>query len=235
LGKENSLKLIRMKKYCKVKTRVANLYKTSSFKSELVTQAIQNEILEIQDEDKNWYKVRQWDNYESWIHSFYVTEMNVTETFNYFHPYSLNIENVKFINKRFKSKKFFSDNNLINTAKEFLGIPYLWGGKSYIGFDCSGFVQTVFFDFGIDLPRDSYQQINYEGLVEIKYSEVQAGDLLFFLDNKHVNHVAISIGNEEIIHSSGYVKIEKLKENKELYQKLYKVMSIRSLNELVYE
>ncbi len=224
-----------MKKYCKVKTRVANLYKTSSFKSELVTQAIQNEILEIQDEDKNWYKVRQWDNYESWIHSFYVTEMNVTETFNYFHPYSLNIENVKFINKRFKSKKFFSDNNLINTAKEFLGIPYLWGGKSYIGFDCSGFVQTVFFDFGIDLPRDSYQQINYEGLVEIKYSEVQAGDLLFFLDNKHVNHVAISIGNEEIIHSSGYVKIEKLKENKELYQKLYKVMSIRSLNELVYE
>ena len=59
--------------------------------------------------------------------------------------------------------------------------------------------------------------------------------LIPFLDNKNVNHVAIFIGNEEIIHSSGYVKIEKLKENKELYQKLYKVMSIRSLNELVYE
>jgi len=96
-------------------------------------------------------------------------------------------------------------------------------------------VQTVFFTFGIKLPRDSYQQMDYKGLVEIKYPKAQVGDLLFFLDNKHVNHVAISIGNEEIIHSSGYVKIEKLKENKELYQKLYKVMSIRSLNELVYE
>ena len=212
-----------MNKYCKVKTRVANLYKTSSFKSELVTQAVQNEILEVQDQCKNWYKVRQWDNYESWVHSFYILDID--------NENNLNTKNIN----RPKSKKKFSDSNLINVAKEFLGVPYLWGGKSHFGFDCSGFVQTIFFDFGIGLPRDSYQQINYEGLVEIKYSQSQVGDLLFFLDNKNVNHVAISIGNEEIIHSSGYVKIEKLKENKELYQKLYKVMSIRSLNELVYE
>ena len=212
-----------MIKYCKVKTRVANLYKTSSFKSELVTQAVQNEILEVQDQDKNWYKVRQWDNYESWIHSFYILHIDNEDNLN-----------KKLINK-LKSKKKFSPNTLIDTAKEFLGTPYLWGGKSHFGFDCSGFVQTIFFDFGIELPRDAYQQINYQGLVEINYSEVQVGDLLFFLDNKNVNHVAISIGNEEIIHSSGCVKIEKLKENKELYQKLYKVMSIRSLNELVYE
>ena len=206
-----------MNKTCIVKTSVANLYNGSSFKSELVTQALYHEKLLILDQDKNWYKVRQWDNYESWIHSFYIFNID-----------NENDLEVTFASK-FKSKKKFSDNNLIDIAKEFLDIPYLWGGKSRFGFDCSGFVQTVFLTFGIKLPRDSYQQMDYEGLVEIKYSEAQVGDLLFFLDNKNVNHVAISIGNEEIIHSSGYVKIEKLKENKELYKKLYKIMSIKNI------
>ena len=212
-----------MNKTCIVKTSVANLYNASSFKSELVTQALYHEKLLILDQDKNWYKVRQWDNYESWIHSFYVIDIDAEDNLD------------TSLIRESKSNKKFSDNNLIDTAKEFLDIPYLWGGKSRFGFDCSGFVQTVFFTFGIKLPRDSYQQMDYKGLVEIKYPKAQVGDLLFFFDNKHVNHVAISIGNEEIIHSSGYVKIEKLKENKELYQKLYKVMSIRSLDELVYE
>ena len=206
-----------MNKTCIVKTSVANLYNSSSFKSELVTQALYHEKLLILDQDKNWYKVRQWDNYESWIHSFYV--FNIDDE---------NDLETTFTSKS-KPKKKFSDNNLIDIATEFLDIPYLWGGKSRFGFDCSGFVQTVFFTFGIELPRDSYQQMDYKGLVEIKYSDAQVGDLLFFLDNKNVNHVAISIGNEEIIHSSGYVKIEKLKENKELYQNLYKVMSIKKI------
>ena len=61
-----------MNKTCLVKTSVANLYKTSSFKSELVTQALHNERLIILEQNQNWYKVRQWDDYESWIHSFYI-------------------------------------------------------------------------------------------------------------------------------------------------------------------
>ena len=203
-----------MNKTCLVKTSVANLYKTSSFKSELVTQALHNERLIILEQNQNWYKVRQWDDYESWIHSFYIHKID-------------DKNNIK--SEDFSKPKNFSDNNLIDTVQELLNIPYLWGGKSQLGFDCSGFVQTVFKTFGIYLPRDSYQQLDYEGLVEIDYSEAQVGDLLFFADNKNVNHVAICIGNEEIIHSSGYVKIEKLKENKELYQNLYKVMSIKKI------
>ena len=100
---------------------------------------------------------------------------------------------------------------------------------SELGFDCSGFIQTVFKSFGIRFPRDSHQQMEYNGLLEIEYSDAQVGDLLFFADNKIVIHVAICIGNEEIIHSSGYVKIEKLKENQKLYNNLYKIMSIRNL------
>ena len=203
-----------MNKTCLVKTSVANLYKTSSFKSELVTQALHNERLIILEQNQNWYKVRQWDDYESWIHSFYIHKID-------------DKNNIK--SEDFSKPKNFSDNNLIDTVQELLNIPYLWGGKSQLGFDCSGFVQTVFKTFGIYLPRDSYQQLDYEGLVEIDYSEAEVGDLLFFSDNKIVNHVAICLGNEEIIHSSGYVKIEKLKENKELYQNLYKVMSIKKI------
>ena len=204
-----------MNKTCLVKTSVANLYKTSSFKSELVTQALHNERLIILEQSQNWYKVRQWDDYESWIHSFYIYKIDDKNSIK---------------SEDFSKPKNFSDNNLIDTAQELLNIPYLWGGKSQLGFDCSGFVQTVFKTFGIYLPRDSYQQMNYKGLIEIKYSEACVGDLVFFSDdNKNVNHVAICIGNGEIIHSSGYVKIEKLKKNKELYQKLYKVMSIKKI------
>ncbi len=201
-----------MDKYCFVKTSVANLYKNPSFKSELVTQAIYLEKLLILDQENNWYQVKQWDGYESWVHCFYLS-------FDY--------------NDSDKADKDiilkFSKSNLINKAKEFLDVPYLWGGKSSLGFDCSGFVQTVFKALNIDLPRDSSQQIKHQDLVEINYSKLEVGDLLFFSENKTVNHVAICIGNEEIIHSSGCVKIEKLKENKELYQKLYKTMSIRNI------
>ena len=197
-----------MHKYILVKTSIANLYKTPSFKSELVTQAIYGEKLLILEQDNNWYKVRQWDNYESWVHSFYLSSST-----------HLAIDKIKQ----------FSKNNLIDTAKFFLNVPYLWGGKSQLGFDCSGFVQTVFKSFGIYLPRDSYQQMEYENLIEIKYSDLKVGDLLFFADNKIVNHVAICIGNQEIIHSSGCVKIEQLNKNKELYKKLYKIMSIRNI------
>ena len=172
-------------------------------------------------EKKKWYQVKQWDGYESWIHSFYLFDSD-----------EINVASEKLYDPNYMQLapyKKFSNSSLINKSKEFLGTPYLWGGKSSLGFDCSGFVQTVFKVFNIDLPRDSSQQIKHQDLVEINYSKVEAGDLLFFSENKTVNHVAICIGNEEIIHSSGYVKIEKLKENKELYEKLYKAMSIKNL------
>jgi len=213
-----------MNKIASVEPSVANLYKAPSFQSELVTQAFERERLLILDQNKNWYKVRQWDNYESWIHSFYIGDIEESK----------DEPDYRWGRNRATARRWFSNKRLINEAKFYLDVPYLWGGKSEFGFDCSGFVQTVFYNFIVRLPRDSHQQMNHEGLVEIKYSEAQVGDLLFFSDdNKNVNHVAISIGNGEIIHSSGYVKIEKLEENKELYKKLYKVMSIRKLEKII--
>tara|TARA_B110001454_G_C12640177_1_gene400850 strand:- start:316 stop:933 length:618 start_codon:yes stop_codon:yes gene_type:complete len=202
-----------MNKYCVVKTIVANLYKEPSFTSELVTQALIKEKLYILEEQGNWYKVKQWDNYESWIQKFYLMDMNSDLSIGWD---KLNI------NKK-------SINELISYAKSFIGAPYLWGGKSSLGFDCSGLVQTIFKMSGINMPRDASQQVLRKNLSEINYTAIQPGDLLFFIENNNVNHVAIYLGNEEIIHSSGHVKIEKLKENKELYKKLYKTMSVNNL------
>jgi hypothetical protein len=116
-----------------------------------------------------------------------------------------------------------SENNLVSTAKLFMGIPYLWGGTSAKGLDCSGFTKTVFFMNGIILPRDASQQVNVGELVntEKDFSNLLPGDLLFFGrkavgDKKEkVTHVAIYIGNGEYIHSAGRVRINSLKKEEE--------------------
>ena len=200
-----------MSEYCIVKTIVANLYKEPSFKSELVTQALLKEKLYILDKKHNWYNVKQWDGYESWVHKFYIADSDSMIGWD-----KINID-----------KK--SINDIILYAKSFIGTPYLWGGKSSLGFDCSGFVQTVFKMCGINLPRDASQQILANKLCEINFQNTEVGDLLFFIENNNVNHVAIYYGNGQIIHSSGCVKIETLTKNKELYKKLHKIMSIKKL------
>lgn len=202
-----------MNKYCIVTTIVANLYKKPSFTSELVTQALIKEKLLILANQDNWYKVQQWDSYESWIHKFYIKDLELGSSIGW---------NKLDINKK-------SIHELISYAKSFIGIPYLWGGKSSLGFDCSGFVQTVFKMTGINMPRDASQQILRENLHDINYYDAQTGDLLFFMEDNYVNHVAIYLGNQEIIHSSGSVKIENLADNDKLYKKMYKVMSIKNL------
>jgi len=195
-------------KYKKVGIKVASLYKDPTFKSELVTQALLNEELLVLDRIKNWYKVRQWDNYESWIHSFYLYKSEEP----IFHE---SIECNSY--------------NLLEIAKSYLNTPYLWGGKSKLGFDCSCFIQTVYKQLGVFFPRDTSEQIKSKNLVEIKYSNINLGDLLFFANNKVINHVAIYISNGDMIHASGKVKIEKLEENIKLFNSLYKIFSIRDM------
>lgn len=113
--------------------------------------------------------------------------------------------------------------SIVNTAKLFIGIPYLWGGTSVKGMDCSGFTKTVYFLNGIILQRDASQQVNDGELVDTKngFENLQPGDLLFF--GKHatdstkekVTHVGIYIGNNEFIHEAGRVKINSFDKNAE--------------------
>lgn len=91
--------------------------------------------------------------------------------------------------------------DLCEYAKQFLGNPYVWGGTSLTkGADCSGFVMSVFKEYGIKLSHSSRAQAN-EG-TKISYSELQPGDLIFYAKNGKINHVAIYIGGGQVIHAS---------------------------------
>jgi hypothetical protein len=102
-----------------------------------------------------------------------------------------------------------SAEDILHTANQLLHAPYLWGGKSPFGIDCSGFTQVVYKLNGYKLPRDANQQVNLgEPLSFVE--EAEAGDLAFF-DNEEgrIVHVGILLNNQSIIHASGYVRVDK--------------------------
>jgi gamma-D-glutamyl-L-lysine dipeptidyl-peptidase len=95
---------------------------------------------------------------------------------------------------------------IVNLAKSLINTPYLWGGRSSWGIDCSGFTQLVYRTAGVDIPRDSSQQVNFGKSVNF-ISDAQPGDLVFF-DNEEgiIVHVGILIGNGKVIHASKKVR-----------------------------
>jgi gamma-D-glutamyl-L-lysine dipeptidyl-peptidase len=101
-------------------------------------------------------------------------------------------------------------NSILQTAEIYLNTPYLWGGRSIWGIDCSGFMQQVFRLHGLELPRDAYQQATV-GADVLLIGEAQAGDLVFFDNNEgRITHVGLYLGDGRIIHASGRVRIDKL-------------------------
>lgn len=102
---------------------------------------------------------------------------------------------------------------ILKIANMYLNAPYLWGGKSLLGIDCSGLVQVVFSICGLQLPRDASQQVEKGDLVNF-LGEAQQGDLAFF-DNEagNITHVGILLDATQIIHASGWVKIENIDSN----------------------
>ena len=106
-------------------------------------------------------------------------------------------------------------NNIIATAMLFLNAPYLWGGKSIFGIDCSGFTQTVFSACGFSIARDASMQVE-EGKIISSLNEAKPSDLIFFEKNGNTTHVGILLTNNRIIHASGRVRIDLL-DNKGIF------------------
>lgn len=116
-----------------------------------------------------------------------------------------------------------SQESLVTTSKTLMGVPYLWGGTSTKGVDCSGFTKTIFFLNGIVLPRDASQQIHTGRTVDAErnFDQLLPGDLLFFgkpatdTEKERVIHVGMWIGNNEFIHSAGRVLISSVDQSAE--------------------
>ncbi len=101
--------------------------------------------------------------------------------------------------------------DVVAIADMFLGVPYLWGGKSQFGIDCSGLVQQVFKVCGKALPRDAYQQAECGD--EVTFEQLKPGDLAFFKNEEgKVHHVGIVMDFNNIIHAHGKVRIDLLDE-----------------------
>ncbi|MDR2947970.1 MAG: C40 family peptidase [Prevotella sp.] len=170
-------------------------YKEPDTKSQTVSDLVSNNIMKLEGDSGDFYKVSYPDGRIGYILK------NQSKPYNEWLA-SVNITGDSFVQK----------------AYTLMGIPYVWGGTSVKGMDCSGFTKTIMLMHGIILMRDASQQA-YTGIpVDISkgYKNLQVGDLMFFgkkaeKDKKErVRHVAFYIGNNKFIHASGYIRISSL-------------------------
>lgn len=106
-----------------------------------------------------------------------------------------------------KERRKLTVDEMISQAMRFLGVPYLWGGKTPLGLDCSGFVQLVFKLAGVELLRDAYMQFDQEGLEKVEKGKEKKGDLVFFgREGGKISHVGIMINEKEFINATTHEK-----------------------------
>lgn len=204
-----------------------------SDKSEMVSQLLYGDTFKLLERAGKWLLIETtFDQYQGWIdakqmHAFDEKEMlekpilsadlveHITDEKNQLLTivYGSDISHLKKLNHRFEGNTFSGKSDkskLVEISLMYLNSPYLWGGKSPFGIDCSGLTQMVYKLGGYRLPRDAWQQANVgETLSFIEESE--PGDLAFF-DNPDgkIVHVGIILSNHQIIHAHGKVRIDKI-------------------------
>lgn len=131
------------------------------------------------------------------------------------------------------TNQIYNEDLLWNTIQPWMSAPYLWGGRTFMGVDCSGFVQMVYKVLGIALLRDAYQQAA-QGVPVPDVLVSQPGDVAFFENESgKITHVGIILQGDKIIHASGKVRIDVLTDNgifnKESNTQTHKLHSIRRM------
>ena len=219
--------------------------------SEMVSQLLYNELYTVLDKTSEWVLIQtDFDHYEGWIQAkqfckiteedykalkakkYYLTDKPLVECNGRFlsigtplyepHPDAVEMPSE------------FRPELMVDYAKKLLDAPYLWGGRTVFGIDCSGLVQVCARLSGLVLPRDASQQMECGEFVYF-LQETQPGDLAFFgNEDGRITHVGIVMGNEQIIHASGQVHIDFLDQtgifNKELDTHTHFLQAIKRMN-----
>jgi hypothetical protein len=238
---------------------VVPIRKEPAHRSEMVSQLTFGEYVTVLDEADSFTHIScDYDGYEGWVQSTQLTPVpNKLTTTRFIKSWSeeisvngrkirvpmgspvyeenlaggIAIEYGNTQNVWDTAGKIFSESEMLAIAEIYLETPYLWGGRSVFGIDCSGFAQQVFKFFGIKLLRDAYLQAE-QGEAVSSMSEAQACDLAFFKNEKgRITHVGIILSGNRIIHASSKVRIDTIDENgiwnDELKKRTHELASIR--------
>ncbi|KMQ62740.1 hydrolase Nlp/P60 [Chryseobacterium sp. BLS98] len=228
---------------------VAPVRADNSDRAEIVTEILFGESADILEVNKNWTRIKMhYDGYEGWMDTKQLKPVTDEE---------LAKRKVTIVTEDFSSVLMNDGKTLLSmgsevefpavasrrshdlresialAAKEFLNVPYLWGGKSFFAVDCSGFTQLIYKIHDIKLPRDTYQQAEV-GTPLTFVEESQPGDLAFFENPEgKIIHVGIMLDNQKIIHASGKVRIDTLDStgifNKEMNKHTHKLRVIKNV------